>query len=404
MTPVKLSSALDPAAATRVLFDEHARMVLALCRAVLREREEADDAVQETFLAAHRALLAGHEPRRPAGWLAAIARNECRARLRRRAVAPIPVADAERHTSAESTADVADARRELGWLTDQIRALPARQRETFVLHELRGLSHEEIAAEVGVSKGVVRGLLARARGRLREGRRAIPAPVLLDPAGIREQLARVLPGFEPAATTGTGAAGIAWGPIAAKLAVASAGLATLAPAAAPPGAPLHPAPATPPAAASRAPAELRAHPAAPPVVAARPHGFRAAFVAAPAARHDRGRHGERGGHEQASGTGSSQHGHSEPAQIVSSSGPGGHGRSEPPAPISAPEPTGGSGSGHGGAPSSSSGPSGSGESSSGDSGPDSSGPGPGSGVETAEPEASSSGHGGPEVEEKSEDD
>lgn len=64
------------------LFEQHGRMVLTVCRLVLRDREEAEDAAQQTFLSAHRGLLAGTEPQDPAAWLASIARNECRRRQR----------------------------------------------------------------------------------------------------------------------------------------------------------------------------------------------------------------------------------------------------------------------------------------------------------------------------------
>ncbi len=71
------------------LFDEHASMVLGLCRLLLRDHHEAEDAAQQTFVSAYRSLLRGNEPRDDASWLAAIARNECRARIRKRMRAPI---------------------------------------------------------------------------------------------------------------------------------------------------------------------------------------------------------------------------------------------------------------------------------------------------------------------------
>jgi DNA-directed RNA polymerase specialized sigma24 family protein len=63
-------------------------MVFGVCRLLLRDRVEAEDAAQQTFLSAYRALLAGQEPRDPSAWLGTIARNECRARLRARRAEP----------------------------------------------------------------------------------------------------------------------------------------------------------------------------------------------------------------------------------------------------------------------------------------------------------------------------
>src|SRR5919108_4318630 len=76
------------------LFDAHARMVLGICRALLRDPQDAEDAAQQAFLSAYRALLSGSRPADAAAWLAAIARNECRQRVSRRvatpAAAPLP--------------------------------------------------------------------------------------------------------------------------------------------------------------------------------------------------------------------------------------------------------------------------------------------------------------------------
>ncbi|HJX46566.1 MAG TPA: sigma-70 family RNA polymerase sigma factor, partial [Gaiellaceae bacterium] len=72
------------AARTEELYRDHGRLVGGLCRALLRDRAEAEDATQQVFLAAHRSLLNGTSPREPAAWLATIARNECWARGRAR--------------------------------------------------------------------------------------------------------------------------------------------------------------------------------------------------------------------------------------------------------------------------------------------------------------------------------
>src|SRR5688572_15124563 len=74
------------------LYRDHGRLVAGICRGMLRDPEEAADAAQQTFLAAHRSLLAGTRPQEPAAWLATIARNECRMRIRKRMTAPLTVA------------------------------------------------------------------------------------------------------------------------------------------------------------------------------------------------------------------------------------------------------------------------------------------------------------------------
>src|SRR6185436_12091410 len=77
------------------LFARHGATVLGLCRILLRQPEEAEDASQQTFLSAYRSLLNGVEPRDPAAWLATIARNECRARIEQRMREPLLDPEAE---------------------------------------------------------------------------------------------------------------------------------------------------------------------------------------------------------------------------------------------------------------------------------------------------------------------
>src|SRR3954452_13646780 len=64
------------AASARVaeLFEAHARLVLGICRGMLRDRAEAEDAAQQVFLSAFGSLLAGRAPRDEEAWIATIAR------------------------------------------------------------------------------------------------------------------------------------------------------------------------------------------------------------------------------------------------------------------------------------------------------------------------------------------
>src|SRR3954469_15643625 len=57
------------AARSEQLYALHHRMVTGLCRALLRDQSEAEDAAQQVFLSAHRSLLNGATPREPAAWL-----------------------------------------------------------------------------------------------------------------------------------------------------------------------------------------------------------------------------------------------------------------------------------------------------------------------------------------------
>ena len=152
---------------TESLYREHGAAVAALCRSLLRDRGETEDATQQVFLSAHRALLNGAAPREPRAWLLAVARNECYARFRERASTPSPTGDAPETATADASVHVLRAG-ELATVWDEVGQMPATQREAFLLREIRGLSYGQVADELSLSGPSVRSLLLRARMRLRQ--------------------------------------------------------------------------------------------------------------------------------------------------------------------------------------------------------------------------------------------
>jgi RNA polymerase sigma-70 factor (ECF subfamily) len=146
-----------------------------ICRALLRDPEEAADATQQTFLSAHRALLAGTRPEEPAAWLATIARNECRQRIRRRMAAPVTAPlDEELDGRGDTTYHAAVVSAGASELNAAVAELPERQREALLLREVRGLSYDEVAATMGVTAPAVETLLWRARKFVAERVRVVP--------------------------------------------------------------------------------------------------------------------------------------------------------------------------------------------------------------------------------------
>ena len=151
---------------TEALYLEHEAAVARLCRALLRDRAEAEDATQQVFLAAHRALLNGSAPREPLAWLLAVARHECYARVRQRSATPVPTGDVPDGSAPDASAQVLRAG-ELATIWDEVGRMPRAQREAFLLREIRGFSYGQLAAELSLSPPSVRSLLLRARARLR---------------------------------------------------------------------------------------------------------------------------------------------------------------------------------------------------------------------------------------------
>jgi RNA polymerase sigma-70 factor, ECF subfamily len=157
-------------------------MVLGICRLMLADPAEAEDAMQQTFFSAYRSILAGSEPQRPAAWLATIARNECLDRIRARTREPLAEQVSGDSRGGPDALNAAIAREDLHALGRTIKELPTQQREALLLHEFHGLPYRDVAAAIGVSESAIASLLFRARARLRSALSrayaSLPVPAL----------------------------------------------------------------------------------------------------------------------------------------------------------------------------------------------------------------------------------
>ena len=151
------------------LVHRHASLVFRIAHSVLRNRQEAEDVVQDTFVRVlqHRGDLPGLRDERV--WLVRIAWNLALDRKRR--VRPAQM-DAEfveslaaRLVSAERV--LAEAER-LQCVLRAMDALPKMERSVLLLSAIEEMSHTEISAVLGKSESAVRALLFRGRTRLTE--------------------------------------------------------------------------------------------------------------------------------------------------------------------------------------------------------------------------------------------
>jgi len=144
----------------------HGPMVLAVCRRVLRDHADADDAFQAAFLVLARKAGSLRARGLLGAWLHGVAFNTAR-RLRRansrRATRERPLADASEPVAVESLT-VSDEL--LAILDEELARLPERYRATLVLCDLEGLTRKEAARQLGCPEGTVAGRLARARALL----------------------------------------------------------------------------------------------------------------------------------------------------------------------------------------------------------------------------------------------
>ncbi len=168
-------------AAFETAYDRHQGAILGFCRRMLGDPEEAEDAVQHTFLAAYNDLISSDKPIHLRAWLFAIARNRCYSLLRARRELPTPEV---REAVTEGLAIQVQRRQDLRDLVLDMRCLPDEQRAALVLAELYALSHQEIADLLGVPREKVKALVFQARESLLASRVARET----DCAEIREQL------------------------------------------------------------------------------------------------------------------------------------------------------------------------------------------------------------------------
>jgi RNA polymerase sigma factor (sigma-70 family) len=170
--------------AFEVMYTRHHRGVLSFCRHMLGSVEEAEDAVQHTFLAAYRDLLRSDKPIQLRPWLYAIARNRCLSvlRARRERATDEPVEPSTEHLSHE-----VERRHDLRALLGDLSRLAPDQRAALVLAELGDMSHDEIGAVLGCPKEKVKALVFQARSSLIASRTARETSCV----EIREQLANL---------------------------------------------------------------------------------------------------------------------------------------------------------------------------------------------------------------------
>jgi len=169
--------------AFNAIVERYQRALYNLCLRMLGSPEAAEDATQDAFIAAFRAIhrfRGGAETGgRPAGfraWLFRIAVNACYDELRRRRARPLVSLDVPRGESGRTfdvqnhgpTLEERAQTSELGSaIQEGLSKLPSDQRLVIVLCDVQGLDYAEIAQVMGMSLGTVKSRINRARSRLR---------------------------------------------------------------------------------------------------------------------------------------------------------------------------------------------------------------------------------------------
>ncbi len=166
---VERSRVAPQAAATEGLYERHAAKLQSYCLHQLGSREEAEDAVQTTYMNAFRALGRGIVPEAESAWLFKIAENVCLSRRRsswRRGRIESP---SDFEIIEEIIPGPSRQNDELIGIEDALASMPEQQRRAILLREWQGLSYREIAEELEVTQSAVETLIFRARRSLAAG-------------------------------------------------------------------------------------------------------------------------------------------------------------------------------------------------------------------------------------------
>lgn len=152
------------------LYAAHAGKLFSVACRMLGNPVDAEDILQEIFLSAHRKLEGFRGESALGTWLYRLAMNQCLDYLRSRAARTSQLTEAfddepalhqpGRSGLAEQTVARMDLERALA-------QLPAGCRAAFVLHDVQGLDHREVAEALGIAEGTSKSQVHKARLRLR---------------------------------------------------------------------------------------------------------------------------------------------------------------------------------------------------------------------------------------------
>jgi RNA polymerase sigma-70 factor (ECF subfamily) len=162
------------AAAFECLYKAHCRRVYNLCLRMIKNPAEAEDLTQQAFLQLFRKIGTFRGESGFSTWLHRVTVNIVLMHLRRKKPTELLAEDLERHTSnGESSSENGSSDTSMFGAIERlnlmraIRKLPAGYKQIFLMHDVIGYEHSEIAGLLGCSTGCSKSQLHKARQRLR---------------------------------------------------------------------------------------------------------------------------------------------------------------------------------------------------------------------------------------------
>jgi len=162
------------AQAFEVLYNLHKRRVYSLCLRMTANAAEAEDLTQEAFLQLYRKIATFRGESAFSTWLHRLAVNVVLMRLRKKGLSVVPLEETTETEEETPKKDLGAEDTRLAASIDRlqlqraIERLPPGYRSIFVLHDVEGYEHNEIAEIVGCSIGNSKSQLHKARLKLRE--------------------------------------------------------------------------------------------------------------------------------------------------------------------------------------------------------------------------------------------
>jgi RNA polymerase sigma factor (sigma-70 family) len=154
------------------LVERYQARLLGFCRQMLGSTEDAEDVLQEVFVAAYKAMVADERPIAVRPWLYRIARNRSLNHLRKPTADGQDTMDTHPHMNGVTTLERVQNREEFRDLLVDVGQLPETQRSALLLREIDAMSYEEIAQAMDTTVPGVKSLLVRARIALAESSQA----------------------------------------------------------------------------------------------------------------------------------------------------------------------------------------------------------------------------------------
>ncbi len=149
------------ASSMRALVERYYRMVFAVCLRLLGRHDDAEDAVQETFLRAFRSLASYDPNRRFEPWLLTIAINRCRTRLAARRHQP--TVEIVWESIADEHSEVSSFEQFKEEVARAVEKLRPEYRQAFLMFHQRGMSYVDISRALGRPINTIKTWIHRAR-------------------------------------------------------------------------------------------------------------------------------------------------------------------------------------------------------------------------------------------------